>query len=183
MYKLPPRLTEIFTELGISETYPDFCRAPMQMEAEELVFAGKDIFDRDQFMTPETFSAWQLMLAAATNDNITVQLVSAYRDFDYQCLLIRRKLERGDTLDTILKVNTAPGFSEHHTGRALDLTTPGCEALETEFEDTAAFQWLAEHAVNFGFSLSYPRNNVFDIDYEPWHWAYRMDELHSPHQP
>ena len=90
----------------------------------------------------------------------------------YQCELIERKLAAGRSIDDILRVNAPPGYSEHHTGRALDLTTPGIEPLTMAFETTAAFSWLSRHAETFEFMLSYPRDNDAGIDYEPWHWAY-----------
>jgi len=75
-----------------------------------------------------------------------------------------------------LKVNTPPGYSEHHTGRAVDLATPGCPPLTEEFETTAAFAWLVRHAHRFGFTMRYPRGNRFGIAYEPWHWAVQEPE-------
>ncbi|MBT8145423.1 MAG: D-alanyl-D-alanine carboxypeptidase family protein, partial [Gammaproteobacteria bacterium] len=66
-------------------------------------------------------------------------------------------------------------FSEHHTGRALDLNTDGCAVLQEEFENTSAFQWLMAEAQSFGFILSYPRDNPWGIVYEPWHWCYQPD--------
>lgn len=76
-------------------------------------------------------------------------------------------------MQQILEVSAAPGFSEHHTGRALDLTTPGGPVLEEPFEHTDAFAWLSESAGSFGFHLSYPRGNSHGIAYEPWHWAWK----------
>ena len=90
----------------------------------------------------------------------------------YQLGIIERKRARGLTLDAILKVNAAPGFSEHHSGRALDIGTPGEPAAEESFEHTAAFAWLQQHAAAFGFRLSYPRDNPHGIVYEPWHWYF-----------
>ncbi|HPF74253.1 MAG TPA: D-alanyl-D-alanine carboxypeptidase family protein, partial [Xanthomonadaceae bacterium] len=66
----------------------------------------------------------------------------------------------------------APGFSEHHSGNALDIGTPDEPPAEESFENTAAFDWLCENAPNFGFQLSYPRNNPHGIVYEPWHWCW-----------
>ena len=86
--------------------------------------------------------------------------------------MLRRKLERGDSIEEILKVNAAPGFSEHHTGCALDITTSGYDALEESFEKSPAFDWLNGNASRFGFSLSFPRGNPAGIAYEPWHWKY-----------
>ena len=71
----------------------------------------------------------------------------------------------------ILSVNAAPGYSEHHTGRAIDIASPGSRPLTEEFEDSAAFRWLERNAAGYGFSMSYPRDNPGGFIYEPWHWA------------
>ena len=113
------------------------------------------------------------MRKRAQSDGVTLQLVSAFRSVDYQAQILRRKLERGQSMDEILAVSAAPGFSEHHTGRALDLTTPGSPVLEEPFEGTKAFDWLRTHAGEHGFHLSFPLNNRHGLLYEPWHWCFR----------
>src|SRR5699024_11865433 len=49
-------------------------------------------------------------------------------------------------------------------------------SLEPGFEDTAAFDWLCQHAGDYGFILRYPTGEaaeaVTEITYEPWHWRY-----------
>lgn len=114
------------------------------------------------------------MSASAADDGITLQVVSAFRSASYQLLIIERKLERGQCIDEILRVSAAPGYSEHHSGRVVDITTPEFAALEEEFEHSAAFAWLQSDASRFGFSLSYPRGNRHGIAYEPWHWCWRQ---------
>ncbi|MFT6433510.1 MAG: D-alanyl-D-alanine carboxypeptidase [Candidatus Azotimanducaceae bacterium] len=166
-------LVQHLKTLGISENFIDICKMPIQVEGKNLVPAGKDIFGRDQVMLPKTFTAWQRMQNAAKSENIELQLVSAFRSIVYQCEIIQRKLDRGEDVNDILKVNAAPGFSEHHTGRALDLTTPNCGTLDESFELTCAFKWLKDNADQFGFKLSYPANNPWGISYEPWHWAFQ----------
>jgi D-alanyl-D-alanine carboxypeptidase len=112
------------------------------------------------------------MRDAARADGVELLLVSAYRSVVYQTVLVQRKLARGLTLDEILRVNAAPGYSEHHSGRALDVTTPGSPPAEESFEATPAFAWLMRRASEFGFRLSYPRGNPHGILYEPWHWFF-----------
>ncbi|HEY4990089.1 MAG TPA: D-alanyl-D-alanine carboxypeptidase family protein, partial [Opitutaceae bacterium] len=70
------------------------------------------------------------------------------------------------------KVNAAPGYSEHHTGRAVDIGVPDEPPLEEGFALTQAFSWLTAHAREFGFALSYACGNPQGIAYEPWHWLY-----------
>jgi D-alanyl-D-alanine carboxypeptidase len=163
-------------QLGLMQHHIDICRMPLEAEAVVLTDAGVDMFDRPIQMTPGTESHWQKMKQHAANDGIELQVVSAYRSIEYQCDIIERKLQNGIALDEILKVNAIPGYSQHHSGRALDLSTPGFEPLEEVFENSDAFAWLGEHANQHTFKLSYPRGNAEGIDYEPWHWAYQGDD-------
>jgi len=103
---------------------------------------------------------------------VELQIVSAFRSIEYQLGILQRKLDRGQTIAQILRVSAAPGYSEHHSGRALDITTPGFAALEEEFENSPAFAWLKKNGRRFGFRLSYPRRNPHGIAYEPWHWCF-----------
>ncbi len=112
------------------------------------------------------------MQTAARRDGIALDAISGFRSVEYQAAIIRRKRARGLSLDSILSVNAAPGYSEHHSGRALDIGSPGEPPAEESFERTAAFAWLQSNARRFGFRMSYPRDNPFGIVYEPWHWCW-----------
>ncbi|HET8899048.1 MAG TPA: M15 family metallopeptidase [Rhodanobacteraceae bacterium] len=142
-------------------------------EPRRLESIGLDIHAREQWLTPPAARAWFALQAAAAQDGIALLVVSAFRSIDYQCGIIARKQARGVSLDAILAVNAAPGYSEHHSGRALDLTSTGFPPLEETFEHSAAFTWLRAHATRYGFHLSYPRDNPHGIAYEPWHWCWR----------
>lgn len=166
------KIAELHADLGIPESFREDCVLPLCQPPRELVATEVDYYGRPQQLTPEALESWQAMKNAAAADGIVIHLISAYRDLEYQHHLFRKKLEHGDTLEAILKVNAAPGFSEHHTGRAIDLGTENCPALVTEFEETPAFQWLEKNAHEFSFSLSYPRDNALGIVYEPWHWCF-----------
>ena len=161
--------------LGIAVDYRRQCPLPLQIVPERLVPTEADCFGRPQQLTEAAFRAWTEMKQDATGQDIEMFLVSAYRSPRYQHDLIARKLAAGHTIKQILAVNAAPGFSEHHTGRAIDIGAPGCEVLTEEFETTSAFQWLSEHARKFGFRMSYPRGDNRGIAYEPWHWCYREE--------
>lgn len=159
--------------LEIPAAFRRQCKLPLCREPRELVATEADYYGRPQRLLPAAFSAWTAMKTAAADAGIRLHLISAFRDIDYQYQLLQRKLEAGQSLEQILTVNAAPGYSEHHTGRAIDVGTMDCAALVTEFEDTAAFTWLQKNAADFGFFLSYPHDNPFGIGYEPWHWCYR----------
>lgn len=172
MNEYKTRISAIHVELGIPESYPGEMGIPLQEEAIELVDMGEDIYGRPQQIAKVALEPWRQMQSRAEADGIALQLVSAFRSVERQQQIVKRKIDSGISIADILKVSAAPGYSEHHTGRALDLTTPGSEALEEEFETTAAFAWLKQHAHVFSFYMSYPRDNKYGIVYEPWHWTY-----------
>ncbi len=164
-------LDELHDELGIPEDYSTDGVPPAFEEAEDLVEVGPNLVGRMQRLVPETAERWQSMVEAAAADGVALMIVSGFRSVDYQARLIRKKINAGQIIEDILTVNAAPGFSEHHTGRAVDIATPGSRPLTEEFEETAAFGWLTENAKSFGFSMTYPRDNPWGVIYEPWHWS------------
>jgi len=149
-----------------------------QPEPVLLALAGFDRYRRPLWLIANAARAWARMQAAARIDGVMLDAISGYRSHAYQMGIFQRKLQRGLEIGQILAVNAAPGFSEHHSGAALDIGTPGEPPVEESFEQTPAFAWLCEHAEQFGFNLSYPRGNPHGIVYEPWHWRYR-DTLRS----
>ena len=164
-------LRELHQELGIPENYGQDGRKPVFEEATEVLEVGPNLVGRMQSLEPQTATRWAAMVRAAAAGGVQLMIVSGYRSIDYQARLIRKKINAGQQLSDILTVSAAPGYSEHHTGRAVDIATPGSRPLTEEFEDSAAFRWLNENAADFGFSMSYPRDNHYGFIYEPWHWA------------
>jgi D-alanyl-D-alanine carboxypeptidase len=164
-------LRELHQELGIPVNYGASGAPPLCPEATELVEVGPNLVGSMQRLEPGSARRWQQMVAAAREDGVTLLLVSGFRSVDYQARLIRKKLNAGQDIAAVLEVNAAPGFSEHHTGRAVDVATPGSRPLTEDFENTAAFAWLQRRAADFGFKMSYPKGNPCGFVYEPWHWA------------
>jgi D-alanyl-D-alanine carboxypeptidase len=172
---LADRVTAIHRELGVPGDYAERTGLPVVPEPETLVEVSPGRTERRHRLEPYAAARWASMEAAAEGDGIRLILVSAWRSVDYQRGLIERKLARGESIEDILAVNAAPGYSEHHGGRAVDLGVPGVPPLTEAFERTDAFTWLTRNAERFGFALSYPRENAHGIVYEPWHWAIPAD--------
>jgi D-alanyl-D-alanine carboxypeptidase len=158
--------------LGLDEAYGERCGLPLVPEPTWLALAGVDRYRRPLWLLPQAARAWSLLQNAALRDGILLDAISGYRSHDYQLGIFERKLARGLDIDAILTVNAAPGYSEHHSGRALDIGTPGEAPAEESFERTPAFDWLCENAAAYGFAMSYPRDNPHGIVYEPWHWCH-----------
>ena len=131
--------------------------------------------------TPACDAFLEMQKAAAT-DGVTVWMQSGYRSVKYQTGLYERKTkyytDRGYDTATAKEMAAAvvnpPGYSEHNCGLAADLNSPEHTGLDEGFENTTAFRWLCEHAVEYGFILRYPKGaeDKTEITYEPWHWRY-----------
>ena len=161
-------------ELGLDEAdYAARTGLALVAEPHVLAFAGRDRYGRPLWLRAAAARAWTAMRAAALAESVVLEAISGYRSHDYQLGIFRRKRARGQSVEEILQVNAAPGFSEHHGGEVLDISTPGEPAAEESFEATPAFAWLQRHAGAFGFEMSYPRGNPHGIVYEPWHWRLR----------
>ncbi|MFT4179525.1 MAG: D-alanyl-D-alanine carboxypeptidase family protein [Thermomonas sp.] len=167
------RLHERLDALGIdADDYAEQTGLALVAEPDRLAFAGFDRWRRALWLHIDAARAWLRMREAASRDGIVLDAISGYRSHDYQLGIFERKLARGQTVEQILAVNAAPGFSEHHGGCTLDIGTPGEPPAEESFETTSAFAWLQTHAGEHGFTMSYPRDNPHGIVYEPWHWCF-----------
>ncbi|MFP4124286.1 M15 family metallopeptidase [Coleofasciculus sp.] len=121
---------------------------------------------------------FKAMRAAAQADGILLVPISGYRtQQQQQHLFFDIKAQRGQVATQRAEVSAPPGYSEHHTGYAVDIgdgRTPATN-LNTNFENTAAFKWLEKNAAYYSFELSFPKGNPQGVSYEPWHWRFVGD--------
>ena len=121
------------------------------------------------------------MQAAARADGVLLTPISAFRTISEQdYLFFRIKEKRVQGVTKRAEVSAPPGYSEHHTGYAIDIgdgKVPSTN-LSEKFENTAAFRWLEANSPRYSFELSFPRDNPQGISYEPWHWRY-VGDRHS----
>jgi len=174
---LTRQLTAIHRELGIPASYAVDRRLTPHFEAaeDELVEVGINDEGRPIRLIRPAAESWAVMRRAAMRNDVELVAISGFRSIARQTEIFRGKIASGRRLDEILRYVAAPGFSEHHTGRAIDIGSPEHTELDEEFAETAAFRWLEQHAVRFGFTLSYPRNNSCGFGYEPWHWSWSVE--------
>ena len=111
----------------------------------------------------EAADAFFAMQAAAAKDGVDIRMQSGYRSVDYQTKLYNNKTQ----------YYRDQGCSEADA-RAKAVACSEYTSLDEGFENTAAFRWLCQHAVEYGFILRYPKEAeaVTEITYEPWHWRY-----------
>lgn len=167
-------IEQLNNELGIDLAHQYTRKLEFHAEAKDLVPAGLDYLGREVKLNPLALDAWLAMKQAAKQQGIDLQICSAFRTYTYQAELIKRKLAKGQDIESIISIIAPPGFSEHHTGRAIDVICDELDDLEECFENTSAFTWLSKNAHHFSFYLSYPRDNPFGVIYEPWHWCFKL---------
>lgn len=118
-----------------------------------------------------TYEQYKLMWNAAKQSGLTLYIRSPYRSYATQQGLYSRYV----TSDGKVAADTysaRPGYSEHQTGLAADITSP--TTTFDNFEYSQEFKWLQEHAHEYGFILRYPsgKEYITGYIYEPWHYRY-----------
>ena len=97
-------------------------------------------------------------------------LNSGYRSFATQTATYNRDVARyGKKVAENLAAH--PGYSEHQTGLAADVSTTALGCKITNFGSTKASTWLAANAYKYGFIIRYPQGQTSytGYQYEPWH--------------
>jgi zinc D-Ala-D-Ala carboxypeptidase len=146
-----------------------------QASESELVTVTNDGRVRLQKAAAEKFLQMQ---ADAKSQGINLSVISGFRSVeDQDKLFFDVKEQRVQGATKRAEVSAPPGYSEHHTGYAVDLGDANVPAtnLNSNFEQTAAFQWLEQNAAKYSFELSFPKDNAQGISYEPWHWRFVGD--------
>ena len=121
--------------------------------------------------------AFAKLRTAALADGVKLVPISGFRTVEYQRGLFNRAIKRYGSEARAARWVAPPGYSEHHTGLALDIGDESEPACDTEpcFVKTRASEWLKKNAARFGFELSFPQNHGA-VSYEPWHWRFIGDE-------
>ena len=132
-----------------------------------------------QYLPRGVLEAYQRMMDAMKVDVGKRLLVeSGYRAPAYQLYLFLYYLPKhGYAIIETNKFVALPGHSEHGypPRQAIDFINQegiNGEDHPEEFEALPEYAWLQQDAKEFGFILSYPRNNAFHTSFEPWHWHY-----------
>ena len=132
-----------------------------------------------QYLPRPVFEAYQRMMDAMKNDLGKRLLVeSGYRSPAYQLYLFLYYMPKhGFSIVETNRFVALPGHSEHGypPRQAIDFINEegiNGEDHPEEFEALPEYTWLQQHAREYGFVLSYPRDNPYHTSFEPWHWHY-----------
>ena len=132
-----------------------------------------------QYLPRNVYKAYKKLNKAVKKDLGRQLLIkSGYRSPAYQVLTFlyylveEHKFNHARTMPFV----AIPGYSEHGYPRlqAIDFITQDgiIQGREASFENTKEYEWLLKNAQKFHFYLSYPKNNKYNVAFEPWHWHY-----------
>lgn len=140
----------------------------------EIGTYGTGADQRTESLDQDAAAAFTKMVAAAAVEGVRIIPISGFRTVADQEKLFQRQIRRQGIEAAAAQLSAPPGYSEHHTGYAIDVgdgTQPSAD-LKFAFEETTAYQWMQQNAGRFGFELSFPRDNPQGVSFEPWHWRY-----------
>jgi len=138
-------------------------------EPKDLVEAGNGFY-----LNQEAYDAFLQMQEAARTDGLSIEINSAYRSVAEQKEIMNSQCRSYG--ESYCESHVAvPGFSEHHTGLALDIKSTNSAV----FEYSKEFNWVIEHAADYGFILRYPedKEDITRYSYEAWHFRYLGKDL------
>lgn len=119
-------------------------------------------------------AAFAAMAAAARRDGVMLLAISTYRSFLEQAQVYNDEVRTFGKAKADSEV-ALPGRSEHQLGTTADISIPALGyQLDDALSQTPEGRWLAAHAADFGFVLSYPagKEAITGYRFEPWHYRY-----------
>ncbi|WP_370871814.1 M15 family metallopeptidase [Alkalibacillus salilacus] len=127
-----------------------------------------------KYMRAEAAKALEDLFQEAEQQGHQLVGISGYRSQQTQAAVFASNVDRNGR-EHALQYSAQPGHSEHQTGLTMDISTPQNDyALTESFGNSAAGQWVAENAHEYGFVIRYPegKSDITGYGYEPWHLRY-----------
>lgn len=133
------------------------------------------LIDEQQLRQPAA-AAFIKMRNAALSENLKISVASGYKSIEEQSVLYSDSLQN-DALENAERYTARPGYSEHHTGLAVDLV--GTQEEKDVFIATAEYSWIKEHCYEYGYIIRYPEGaeDITGFDAQPWHIRYVGEEI------
>ncbi len=124
-----------------------------------------------QKMRQEAATAFLKMQSDAKSEGLRILAVSGYRTVSYQRGLYNRYLST-DTPENVDRYSARAGYSEHHTGLAVDVF--GSRDGLRQFENTPEYPWVKENCYKYGYIIRYLKEteHITGYEAEPWHLRY-----------
>lgn len=131
----------------------------------------------DELVDLRMYGDYAAMRDAAAQDDVWFWVASGYRSVEEQQGVLERAISENEKAgmgpeearEDALRTVARPGYSEHHTGLAIDLNQ-----VDDGFEGTPAYAWLQKHSHEYGFVQRYreEKSQITGIAKEGWHYRY-----------
>lgn len=168
-------LTLVTRDFGLSRAY-----APGDLVPLSDYFSNSVTLGYPTEVSAAIIEPLQAIVQAMQEEGLAPQIVSGYRSYAAQSLALQKWLDRYP--DWANNLSAPPGHSEHQLGTTVDFGSPELEPMlgddyvqfHPAFSQTSEGKWVALHAPEFGFTMSYPED-AFErtsFYYEPWHFRY-----------
>ena len=147
---------------------------------DDFVYVDKKYAERDSLLLrKETYEAFKKMYAAAEKEGLTLTILSATRNFNYQKGIWERKWEGlskkisdpAARAQNILRFSAMPGSSRHHWGTDIDFDNLSNAYFEKGV-GKRIYDWMKKNAADYGFCQPYTEGRASGYQEEKWHWTY-----------
>jgi len=122
------------------------------------------------YVTKQTKQALVKMVAQAQQEGVSLSIDSGFRSAQYQKKILEKYLNQNMDYLGLLQVVAPPGYSQHMLGNCVDFVPS-----ELDFSKSAQYVWLKKNARKYGFIESYSEDNTLGINWEPWHWQFKIE--------
>lgn len=112
------------------------------------------------------------MFNAAASAGKPLGLTSAYRSYSDQVVTYNNWVAVNGSYAAADTVSARPGYSEHQTGFAVDISGSGSSL--NGFASTVQYTWMKSNAHKYGFVQRYKTGyeSITGYSAEAWHWRY-----------
>ncbi|SKC65522.1 M15 family metallopeptidase [Maledivibacter halophilus] len=146
---------------------------PEDLIVPNVQFPFKEYHSKKQ-MRKESATALENLFKGANEEGIKLYAISGYRSYQRQEAIYNNKVRKAG-IEEANRLVAYPGESEHQTGLAMDISSPGSRNLLVEsFGSTKEGKWIKENCHKYGFIIRYPKGkeHITGYSYEPWHIRY-----------
>ncbi|WP_051179769.1 D-alanyl-D-alanine carboxypeptidase family protein [Selenomonas ruminantium] len=152
-------------------------KLPDDYEAKLPLITVKNSFGKEFQIEPETYRHFEQLRTALKQKGIQVELDSVYRSVARQKEIVAEFTQKYGA-DYVKQYVAVPGYSEHHTGLAVDICLVVDGKIIDDNDEMIAqkeiFAQIHPLLADYGFILRYPqgKENLTGYSYEPWHFRY-----------
>lgn len=156
-----------------------YTQLPDNWEKKIKLVTAKDAWGDEVKVEKDAYEEYKKLSKALKDEGVIIKLDSVYRSVkDQQNLWDEWSNDPEKGIEYVRKFVAVPGYSEHHTGLAIDICIKKDGKLIYDNDEMIAereiFAKIHEKLADYGFILRYLENreDSTGYTYEPWHLRY-----------